>query len=113
MRPTKHAGVSVVAIGRLQQRGQVTVPASVRRALGMKPGDRLMFVVTGERECRVRVLPGVRDLEVFWRRYRTDGPVPEDLWSQAMDDMADEVLRGIEGSKHHGLSEVAATSEDA
>lgn len=42
---TKHA--------RMTSKGQVTVPIEIRRALGLRVGDRLAFETDG-RECRVR-----------------------------------------------------------
>lgn len=38
----------------ITQRGQTVVPASIRRALGLSPADRLEWVVTAE---GVRVIP--------------------------------------------------------
>jgi len=39
----------------LTARGQVSVPSSVRRRMGLKTGDRLRWEVISERECRVVV----------------------------------------------------------
>jgi antitoxin PrlF len=53
---------------RITSKGQITVPRDIRRALGVKPGDRLQF----ESDIHgVRVLP-VRDLSLF-ERYRGIG----------------------------------------
>lgn len=38
---------------RLTKKGQVTIPAGIRRRLGLKPGDRVRFEVDGE-EVRIR-----------------------------------------------------------
>ncbi len=35
--------------GRLSREGRVVVPAPIRRLLGVQPGDRVRFVVTGDR----------------------------------------------------------------
>ena len=42
----KRASQSVV---QLSPRGQVTLPASVRKALGLEPGDSLVIAVDGDR----------------------------------------------------------------
>lgn len=44
----------------LTEKGQVTVPAEVRRALGASPGDKVVFVVDGN---DVRLLPVTFTLE--------------------------------------------------
>ena len=36
------------ATGRLDAHGRVVVPSEMRRALGLKPGDRLAFFLEGE-----------------------------------------------------------------
>lgn len=33
----------------LNSRGQVTMPASIRRAVGLEPGDQVLFLVEGRR----------------------------------------------------------------
>lgn len=41
---------------RVTSKGQVTIPADVRRALRIDPGDDLVFEVTSERSAELRVL---------------------------------------------------------
>jgi len=41
------------------ERGQISIPAAVRRALGVSPGERLIWEPTGEHECQVRRLSRV------------------------------------------------------
>ncbi len=36
------------------ERGQISIPAGVRRVLNVKPGERLVWEPSGEHECRVR-----------------------------------------------------------
>ena len=45
----------------LTSKGQTTIPGEVRRALRMKPGDKLEYVVEGDR-ASLRVHPGTRSL---------------------------------------------------
>jgi AbrB family looped-hinge helix DNA binding protein len=42
----RRASIDVVQVS---PRGQVTLPASVRRALGLEPGDNLLISVEGDR----------------------------------------------------------------
>jgi len=41
------------------ERGQISIPASVRKALGVHPGERLIWEASGENECRVRRMDDV------------------------------------------------------
>ncbi|HKH46306.1 MAG TPA: AbrB/MazE/SpoVT family DNA-binding domain-containing protein [Thermoanaerobaculia bacterium] len=43
-------------IARVNRKGQVTIPADVRRELGINPGDDLIFEVTSERSIQLRVV---------------------------------------------------------
>ena len=38
----------------LTERGQVSVPAEIRRALGLKPGRKLIWEKVSQNECRIR-----------------------------------------------------------
>ncbi len=37
-----------VASAKITSKGQITIPAEIRKALAMEPGDRLSFVVDGD-----------------------------------------------------------------
>ena len=43
-------------------KGQTTIPETIRRALGIKAGDKLEYTVEGE-SATIRVYPGVRSLK--------------------------------------------------
>ena len=43
-------------------KGQTTIPGKIREALGIKPGDKLEYVVEGAR-ASMRVHPGTRSLK--------------------------------------------------
>ena len=43
-------------------KGQTTIPERIRKALGIKPGDKLAYEVEGER-ATIRVHPGLRSLK--------------------------------------------------
>ena len=46
----------------LTSKGQTTIPEKIRRALRIKPGDRLEYEVEGDR-ATIRVHPGIRSLK--------------------------------------------------
>lgn len=41
----------------LTQKGQVTIPRMVRRALGLRPGDRVLITLEGDRAVLLPVSP--------------------------------------------------------
>ena len=43
-------------------KGQTTIPEKIRKALGIKPGDKLQYEVEGERAV-IRVHPGLGSLK--------------------------------------------------
>lgn len=43
-------------------KGQTTIPGEIRKALRIKPGDRLEYVAQGD-EVTIRVHPGIRSLK--------------------------------------------------
>jgi len=43
-------------------KGQTTIPGSIRKALRIKPGDRLEYAVVGD-HATIRVHPGIRSLK--------------------------------------------------
>jgi antitoxin PrlF len=43
-------------------KGQTTIPEKIRKALGIKPGDKLEYEVRGDR-ATIRVHPGIRSLK--------------------------------------------------
>jgi AbrB family looped-hinge helix DNA binding protein len=43
-----------MAVATLTSKGQITIPVEVRRKLGLKPGDRVAFVVEAGGEVRLK-----------------------------------------------------------
>ena len=46
----------------ITSKGQTTIPERIRRALRMKPGDKLEYELQGDR-AMIRVHPGLRSLK--------------------------------------------------
>ena len=57
------------------QRGQVTIPAEVRRVLGLKPRDKVAFTIEG---TEVRLIPASYALESAYGSLKPDKR-PEDF----------------------------------
>lgn len=47
---------------KLTSKGQITLPAAVRDALGVKPGDRVVFLPGDNGDFRVRRVKSIMDL---------------------------------------------------
>jgi AbrB family looped-hinge helix DNA binding protein len=45
---------------KMTSKGQITVPKDVRQKLGLRPGDRIRFIL--EADGRVRLMPAKRDI---------------------------------------------------
>ena len=54
-----------MSISRVSSKGQVTIPAEVRKALDIHQGDDLVFEVASEQVARLRVVKRRRLSELF------------------------------------------------
>ena len=53
-----------MAAGTVTSRGQITIPAEVRKSLGLKPGDRVRFLEGEQGECILKRATGsIMDLK--------------------------------------------------
>jgi antitoxin PrlF len=64
-----------MSTARVTSKGQVTIPADVRRALGIDQGDDLVFEVTSERSAELKVLKRKR-LSDLYRSLPATRPSP-------------------------------------
>lgn len=78
--------------GKVLARGQVTIPAAVRRAAGIRPGDTILFRLTGQGCGEFVVVPTHADLDALWSRYRGPGAFDPGVWAQVEEDMARDVV---------------------
>lgn len=86
----------MMALGKVQARGQVTLPRDVREQAHIKPGDTLSFRVIGPGEIRVTALPnlGPRELRDL---YPIEGPIDEPADREAwQDDAFFERMKGFD-----------------
>ncbi len=88
-----------VGTGKVLARGQVTIPARVRRAAGIRPGDTILFRVTGEGRGEFVVIPTHADLDALWARYRGPGVFdPDSAWAEVAEAIARDVLASGEAA---------------
>lgn len=67
-----------MAFGRVQARGQVTLPREIREKVGIKPGDVVSFEVIGKNQIRCTVLPNLSPWELR-ERFPIDVPIDESV----------------------------------
>ena len=70
------------ALTTLTERGQVSMPASLRKQLRLKPGQPLMWEKVSDDECRVRVVRGREDetaksMRGFMKQFQTGTKSPK------------------------------------
>ena len=56
-----------VGVGSVTTKGQVTIPKEIREALGLREGDRVLFILEGERAV-IRKVSGEKITEVLSRQ---------------------------------------------
>jgi AbrB family looped-hinge helix DNA binding protein len=66
----------------LTERGQVSMPAALRRQLHLKPGQPLMWEQVSEDECRVRIVRQrqtdvAKSMRGFMKRFQADSGLPK------------------------------------
>lgn len=65
------------------ERGQISIPAAIRREMGLKPGQPLVWEKLSDRECLIRVPQkkkplGAKAMLGFAARFRGEKPRPTD-----------------------------------
>lgn len=82
-----------MATATMTSKGQVTIPKDVRDLLGLKAGDRVSFVVLGDR--RAAIVPRNRGVEkLFGILHNPD--IPPVSIEQMNDDIAEAAAEGSE-----------------
>lgn len=67
------------------ERGQVSIPASIRKEMGLKPGQLLVWEKLSDRECLIRLPPkkkplGAKAMLGFAARFRGEKGMSTDKW---------------------------------
>ena len=74
-------------LGKVQARGQITLPRAIRRAADIKPGDLIGMKVTGPGRVELHLVSRMTFTEAF-ERYRIEGPIDEAADREAWQDIA-------------------------
>ena len=72
---------------RMTSKGQITVPKDVRLKLGLRPGDRIRFLL--EADGRVRLMPAKRDISELV------GILPKPKRALSIEDMDEAIGRAV------------------
>ena len=79
-------------LGKVQARGQVTIPQDVRRAAGIAPGDVLLFAVPAPGELTLTLLRRHTSMHEVIARFGVRGSLDPRAWGAIGDDIGLEVL---------------------
>lgn len=87
-----------MAIARLLQRGQLTIPQEVRDKLKLGPGDVVRVEVTGPNSFEVRRLPSMTldEIRTYLQGFEQTGLSVEEAIAQGQADAADEYLSKLD-----------------
>jgi AbrB family looped-hinge helix DNA binding protein len=66
----------MAVLGKVQPRGQITLPRAVRQAAGVKPGDTVIVRATGPGRIEIKALPRL-SLEEMFERFRIEDSIDE------------------------------------
>ena len=93
-----------MALIKVQSRGQITIPRSIRQRAGVQPGDTVTLTVAGPGTVEMKVLRRMSLAETF-ERWQIEGPInwaaDREQWEA---EAADELIRKAEeaAKKLHG-----------
>jgi AbrB family looped-hinge helix DNA binding protein len=84
-----------MAVGKVREDGQITIPIEVRRAMGIKPGDLLSIDVTEQGTVEIKRLSPLRLSEAL-DRYRIEGPIDDVADREEWQDTASRDILGTD-----------------
>ena len=72
----------------ITERGQVSIPATIRKALNLKPGQKLRWEQVSDYECRVfyesTEAPGPMGMVGYARKFNPDDSRSTDEWMKEL-----------------------------
>ncbi|SFU48673.1 AbrB/MazE/SpoVT family DNA-binding domain-containing protein [Alicyclobacillus macrosporangiidus] len=84
----------VTAVAKISQKGQVVIPAEIRRVLNVHEGDRLVFQVNPDGRVEITGLPSMRPESVIGiLPYSGEMPDLQELKRKARQRRAEKVLQ--------------------
>ena len=90
-RPTRIRRSAELDISRMTSKGQITITARLRHALGLKPGDEVLMISTPDKGIKLKRLPS-------WEEFMASLPLatvePID-WKAAREEMTEEIAEKV------------------
>ena len=83
-----------MAVGKVREDGEITLPPDVQQAVGIEPGDLVSIEVTEQGTVEIRRLAPVRLADLL-ERYRIERPIDE---AAVRDEWQDIAAREVLGS---------------
>lgn len=87
-----------VAVGKVRENGQISLPAEIQQAIGLGPGDLVCIDVTERGTVEIRRLSPLRLADLL-DRYRIDEPIAD---AKAREQWQDIAARDIFGADDRG-----------
>ncbi|ADU50483.1 transcriptional regulator, AbrB family [Thermaerobacter marianensis DSM 12885] len=109
-------GDRAVAIVKILQRGQMTLPKAIRERVGLEEGDDVLVYVNGQGEIVLYPLPRPRSLKELGNVLKIDRPVSPAEARQAIREHRTRRWAekdGLEAAGTQGLAQAAAGGEPA
>ncbi|MCL6625327.1 MAG: AbrB/MazE/SpoVT family DNA-binding domain-containing protein [Alicyclobacillus shizuokensis] len=86
--------IKVTAVAKISPKGQVVIPAEIRRALNVREGDKVIFQVTSDGRVELSALPTFTPESVIGiLPYHGDMPSFEELRRKAREEMVEKRLK--------------------
>ena len=79
--------MAVLGTGKVQSRGQITLPKSIRIEADITLGDLVLFKVLGPSRIEIETIP-VKPLSYFLERFRSDAAYDDDQIREAWQEEA-------------------------
>ena len=83
----------MAALGKVQSRGQVTLPRAVRQAAGVRPGDTVIVRATGPGTVEIKALPRMTLAEML-EKYKIEEPINWATYREELEDLMAEHVFG-------------------
>ena len=92
--PATRPSYRTMGLSQMRQKGQVTIPANVRRAIGLKPGDQVMIRLQEDGSLKLERIMSFRELLDSLPL----ATVPPIDWKALREEMAEEMAAKVFGA---------------
>jgi AbrB family looped-hinge helix DNA binding protein len=93
---------------KVTSKGQITIPAAVREELGLKPGERVVFLPGNDGEFRVKRAGSIKDMYGILKKLGY-GPDEKPMTNEEMDEAIGEYVAALDDATR---SDAAGTKDE-